>query len=166
MLEKPEGLNGNGHRSPAYATRPLPLLKKLEPGVGVGEGELDATPESVKLAVWPVGSAGRAEKSKLLDVPGGLGELSAATADEPGTCPVSVMEEKIPGVVTEMLTELMVMVLPLLLVTVNDPALEILVPAPTLIDTEFVTFTLICALATPAIPIRQQPTTPSKQSPV
>jgi hypothetical protein len=96
--------------------------------VGVGTGELEAIAVSVNVAVCPLGSAGSAGKLKVSEVPGGLGELEAETDDVPGTWPSIVREVKIPGVVDERLIELIVIVLPLLLVTVNVPALDMVDP--------------------------------------
>jgi len=110
--------------------------------VGVGAGVLEATADKVKVALSPLSSTGSAEKSKVLDPEGGLGELGAAIEDDPGTCPVRVIEEKMPGLVAEILIELIVMLAPLLLVTVNEPAFEILEPAATVIATVEVTVTL------------------------
>ena len=55
----------------------------------------------------------------------------------------------------EMLIELIVMVAPLVLVTVNEPALDMLEPAATVMLTDEVTATLTWARATPAIPPTQ-----------
>jgi hypothetical protein len=111
-----------------------------------------------------VGSTGSAAKLKVFEVPGGFGELGAATAAVPGTCPVSVMEVKIPGLVAERLTELIVMLLPLLLVTEKAPAFDMLDPAATVMLTDDVTATLTCARATPATPATQQAITPINQN--
>jgi hypothetical protein len=129
--------------------RPRWRSRELEAGVGVGAGVLEATADKVKVALSPLSNTGSAEKSKVLELEGGLGELGAAIDDDPGTCPVNVIEEKTPGLVAEMLIELIVILAPLLLVTVKAPALEILDPALTLIATVEVTDTLICALAVP-----------------
>ena len=66
------------------------------------------------------------------------------------------MELKIPGLVDERLIELIVIVLPLVLVTVNVPAFDMLDPALTVIATDVVTATPICARATPVTPAAQQ----------
>jgi hypothetical protein len=103
-------------------------------------------------------------KSKLFDVPGGAGELGAAIDEVSADCPVSVIEVKIPGLEAERLIELTVIVPPLLLVTEKAPALDILDPTATVMATDDVTATLICARATPATPAMQQTTTPIKQN--
>jgi hypothetical protein len=93
---------------------------------------------------------------KVFDDPGGLGELGADTAADPGTCPVSVMELKIPALLAEIVTALIVIPAPLVLVTEKAPALDMLAPEATVIATVEVTATLICARATPATPAMQQ----------
>ena len=44
-------------------------------GVGVGAGALEATADSVKVAVCPLGSAGSEGKLKVFELAGGEGEL-------------------------------------------------------------------------------------------
>ena len=75
------------HRWHHRGVRRAPSRDTPAPGVGVATGELEATADSVKVAVWPVGSAGnpRPQTSKVSELPGGSGELSAETAAVPGT---------------------------------------------------------------------------------
>lgn len=92
--------------------------------------------------------------SKVLEVVGD--EIEEATDAWPGTCPVSVREVKIAGLLMEKLIELIVTVLPLLFATVNAPPLEKLSPALMVMATLEVTATLIWACATPATPLRKK----------
>jgi len=69
--DRPNGIDGI---IAAYVGLPRDTLAA---GVGVATGELEATADSVKVAVCPVGSAGSAETSKVSELPGGSGELSA-----------------------------------------------------------------------------------------
>jgi len=101
-----------------------------------------------------VGSTGSVERSKLFELVGDV--IEAATAAVPGTWPVRVSELKIPALVAEILIELIVMLLPLVLVTVNPPALEMLDPAATVMATEELTVTFTWARATPAVAPTQQ----------
>ena len=134
--------------------------------MGVATGELEATAESENVPVSPLTSVTPPEplKSKLFDVPGGAGELGAAIDDVSSDCPVSVIEEKIPGLLAERLIELIVMVAPLLLVTEKAPAFDMLDPAATVMATDDVTDTLICARATPPTAASQKATAPIKQN--
>ncbi|HEV3108945.1 MAG TPA: hypothetical protein VGY99_00515 [Candidatus Binataceae bacterium] len=123
---------------------------------------LEATADSENVPVSPLTSVTPPEKVKVFDVPGGSGELGAAIDAVSSDCPVSVIEVKIPGVEAERLIELIVMVAPLLLVTEKAPAFDMLDPAATVIATDDVTATLICARATPATPTKQKATAPIK----